>query len=121
MGVKRHSVKKSKYFYKEKGVIKPAYMHKTYNKSLKKHIVKYRKTRNPKSRIVYKLKTKRQLKQKGGSSHPFHPNVKNNVAKYSSFDPPESYLGCAKKSNVDIKEKYYTHTDNGTDYYAKVV
>ena len=56
-------VTKSTYFYREKGVLKQAWAHKyakDFGISGRKTFIRYRKTKDPKSKIVYKVHTKKQ-------------------------------------------------------------
>ena len=60
-------VSKSKlYYYKDKGVLKPVYVHK-YEKDFgitgRKSYSIHRTSKDPKSKIVYKFKTKKQWKK----------------------------------------------------------
>ena len=55
--------KKSRYFYKERGVLKPAWVHK-YSRDFgitgRRSFVRFRKTKDPTSVIVYKIATKKE-------------------------------------------------------------
>ena len=104
---------------------------KNLKKSLKKTTI--RKTRKPhrkrggthrkKGRTTRKKRatrrTRSRVKSKVGGSKPgFHPGVKNNIAKYASYDIPDVYSGCAKGVDVNVPEKYYTYTKDGNDKYG---
>tara|TARA_Y100000739_G_C20203503_1_gene282124 strand:+ start:272 stop:508 length:237 start_codon:yes stop_codon:yes gene_type:complete len=57
------SASKSIYFYREKGVIKQAWAHKyarDYGITGRKSFIRYRKTKDPTSKIVYKVHTKKE-------------------------------------------------------------
>jgi len=92
------------------------------NKSNKRHISaaskrvtkKTKGGRNTRSRV----KSKKVTRKRGGSKPGFHPGVKNNVAKYASYDVKDTYSGCAKGVEVTIPEKYYAYTKDGNDKYG---
>ena len=55
------------YFYREKGVLKKAWAHKyvkDYGKTGRKSFIRYRKTKDPNSKIVYEVHTKKQWANK---------------------------------------------------------
>jgi hypothetical protein len=68
-----------------------------------------RKTRRTRSRVKSKV---------GGSKPGFHPGVKNNVAKYASYDIQDVYSGCSKGLDINVPDKYYTYTKDGNDKYG---
>jgi hypothetical protein len=68
-----------------------------------------RKTRRTRLRVKSKV---------GGSKPGFHPGVKNNVAKYASYDIPDVYSSRSKGLDVNVSDKYYTYTKDGNDKYG---